>query len=400
MSFTLKNCKILVNGKYTTTTLFVDKGIIQHIGHAQDADEVIDLHNKLLMPGLIDSHVHFREPGLTHKEDFFSGSCSAVAGGVTTFIDMPNTLPPTTTTSLLKKKRQLAVKSIANYGFHFGSMENNLAEIKKVKNVASVKVYMNETTGNLKLDNKTFLQKVFDSYPRITVHAEDTAVDLALQLTKKNMLYVCHLPGKKELQTVLSDVGKKKVYLEVTPHHLFLTKHDAEELGAFGIMKPPLGTDHDVKALWKAVVEGNIHTLGTDHAPHTIEEKNVKSPGKPPYGVPGLETMLPLLLNAVHEKKISLDMVHELCCYNPSAIFGIQNKGKIAVGYDADLTVVDMDLVKEVQNELLFTKCKWSPFNGWKLRGWPVMTFVNGNLVYQDGEIYAAASGKEVKFKS
>lgn len=398
MSLSLKNCKILVGEKWTTTNIFIDNSIIQHIGQFREADDILDVKNKVVMPGLIDSHVHFRDPGFTNKEDFFSGSCSAAAGGVTTVLDMPNTMPTTTTRKALEEKRQRAVKSLVNYGFHFGAMENNLAEIKKVNNIASVKVYMNETTGNLKLDttsNHAFLKKVFNSFKRIAVHAERQQVKEALERTKKNELYVCHVPGKQELDFIQKYRGKKTVFTEVTPHHLFLTKDDEKELGGFGIMKPRLGTKTDQRALWQALGRGEVNTIATDHAPHTIEEKNAK---KPPYGVPGLETILPLLLNAVNEKKLTLQKVQELCCENPAKIFGIENKGSIAVGYDADLAVIDLDLVKPVQNETLFTKCKWSPFNGWHLKGWPITTIVQGNIIYQDGDIFAQCGGKEVQF--
>lgn len=395
MSLCIQNATILSNGRLILTHILIERGVISHIGSRQQADETLDVAGKIVLPGLIDCHVHFRDPGLTHKEDFFSGSCSAAAGGVTTVLDMPNTIPPTTTRKLLADKRKRAVKSLVNYGFHFGVVDNNLAEIKQVRNVASVKIYMNETTGNLKQENTPFLKRVFSCNKLVAVHAEGNAVRIALELTKKNMLYVCHVPGKKELGYIERYGKKKKVYTEVTPHHLFLTQHDEKGLGGFGIMKPRLGTKEDQRALWKALASGNVHTIATDHAPHTIEEKNT---AKPPYGVPGLETMLPLLLHAVAEKKLTLQQLQQLCCHNPAQIFGIKNKGFIQVGYDADLTVVDMDLVKEVRNELLFTKCKWSPFNGWKLRGWPITTIVNGNIVYRDGEIFAAASGREVKF--
>jgi len=393
MALLLKGGKVFTEGKLVKKDLLIEDGKIVKIG-AADSDEVIDVSDKIILPGLIDPHVHMREPGLEHKEDFFTGSMSAAAGGVTTFLDMPNTIPPTFTVADLEKKRQLAKKSVVNYGFHFGSNGKNIDEIKKAENIASVKVYLDATTGNLMIEDPETIEKIFSAAKTVAVHADGEMVERSIELAKKKdiKLYLCHISSVREIGYIKQNKNKN-LFAEVTPHHLFLTDEDKND---FTRVKPVLKTIHDVEALWDAIDDGLINTIGTDHAPHTIDEKEDSE--KPSSGVPGLETMLPLLLNKVNERKIKLAKVIELCCENPAKIFGIKNKGKIKKGYDADLTVVDMELEKEVVNDKLFTKCKWSPFVGMKLKGWPVMTIVNGEVVFDDGKVNSDIKGKEVEF--
>jgi dihydroorotase len=381
MTLLIKNGKVYQNGNLIKKNIFIKKDkIIKITGQELKADDIIDAKNKIIIPGLIDEHVHFREPGLTHKEDFFTGSMAAAAGGITTILDMPNTLPPTTNLQRLDEKRRLAKKSIVNYGFHFGSTDDNIAEIKKVKNVAAIKVYMHCYAGDLRIDNQHVLKNIFSSNKTIAVHAENESVLEAVSLMQhsNNHLHFCHISSKEELHYATKE-KKHNVSVEVTPHHLFLTAKDLNKLGSFGEMKPSLKTIEDQKALWNGIHNNKVDTIATDHAPHTKEEK--LDPNYP-YGVPGCETMLPLLLNAVNEKKLTLKKLVQLCCENPAKIFKIKNKGRIKEGFDADLTIIDLDLEKEVKNQNLFTKCRWSPFDGWKLKGWPVTTIVNGNIVF------------------
>jgi len=392
----IKNCKILEKGKLTEKNIFIEDHKIASItDDIITAEEVIDAKGMIVLPGMIDCHVHCREPGLTQKEDFFTASKAAAAGGVTTIIDMPNTKPATTTVELLEQKRELAKKSVVNYGFHFGSTMDNLNQIKNAKNIASVKLYMNETTGDLMINDDTWIAKIFENSKKISVHAEKEIVEKAVKFIRhtKNKLYLCHISKESEINYLKKHKLKNKVFVEVTPHHLFLTEEDKSKLGNFALMKPELGNKQDQNALWEALKNGLIDTIGSDHAPHTAEEKKETR-----FGVPGLETTLPLLLNAVNNKKLSLQKVVELVAENPAKIFGIKNKGLIQEGYDADLVFVDMELEKEVKNEELFTKCKWSPFNGLKLRGWPVMTMVRGNLIYDNGKINYI-KGEEVEFQ-
>jgi len=387
MSLLIKNGKIYQNSILIRKNIFIKEDKISKITSEEiRADEVIDAKGKIVIPGLIDPHVHFREPGLTHKEDFFSGSQAAAAGGITAFLDMPNTLPPTNNSQKLEEKRKLAKKSIVNYGFHFGASKDNLAEIEKAKNVASVKVFMDFTTGNLKLEGFNALKKIFSSNKTVFAHAENDNILKAVELIQHsdNDLYLAHISSKRDLRNSIKEKIKNNVFVEATPHHLFLTKKNLEELGSYGEMKPGLKTKKDQDALWEGIKNGNIHTIGTDHAPHTKEEKMELNY---PYGVPGCETMLPLLLNALNEKRIELKKIIQLCCENPAKIFKVKNKGFIKEGFDADLTIIDLELEKEVKNEKLFTKCKWSPFDGWNLKGWPIATIVNGNIVYENGKV-------------
>ena len=383
MDILIKDGKVLINNKLIKKNIIIKNSKIYRItNQAYKADEVINAKGKIIFPGIIDSHVHFREPGLTHKEDFLSGSMASAKGGITTILDMPNTIPPTTTVRRLEEKRELAKKSVVNYGFHFGATSNNLNEIKKVKRIASVKVFMDITTGEMRITNNNILKKIFSLSPRISVHAEHNNILKAINIIKetKNMLYLCHISTKHAIN-VLKSCKTRQIFAEVTPHHLFLTNKDVKRLKSFAMMKPPLGTEQDRNSLWQAIHNGIIDTIATDHAPHTIEEKETTKP----FGVPGVETMLPLLLNAVNRGKLDLATIKKLCCENPAQIFRIKNKGFIKVNYDADLVIIDMHKKEKVKADSLFTKCGWSPFEGKILKGWPITTIVNGNIVYDKG---------------
>ncbi|MFC1768607.1 dihydroorotase family protein [Nanoarchaeota archaeon] len=393
MSLALKNCKILKN-KLISTDVLIEKGKISKIGRIKKADREIDCDGNIILPGLIDPHVHMREPGLTYKEGFVTGSKAALKGGVTTFLDMPNTKPPVLTVKDLQEKRKIAKKCAVNYGFHFGVSSNNLTEIKKAKNIASVKIFLNESTGNLKVDNIDIVKAVIKNTRITCFHAEESAVKTVLDIYTKykhdhNKIYFCHISKKMEI-----DMKKGDAYFEVTPHHLFLTKSDEKRLKGFGLMKPGLAKKSDQNALWKGIKNKKVDTVGTDHAPHTIEEKKSKNP---PFGVPGIETMLPLLLNAVNKKKIKIIDIQRLCCENPAKIFKIKNKGKIKVGYDADLTLVNLKGKTKIDNKSIVSKCKWSPWHGKVLKGSIEMTIVNGLVGYKQGKFYKT-HGKEVTF--
>jgi len=376
----LKNCRILKNGKLIKTNILIKgKKIAKITSFYPRADSVFDIKNNIVLPGVIDPHVHFREPGLTHKEDFLTGGIAAAMGGITTVMDMPNTKPPTITVKELEHKRSLSKKCAVNCYLHFGASKDNLKEIKKAKNITSVKVFMDITTGNMKVDDKT-LFNVLKYAPITTVHAEDEKVLTAMTLAKKAKakLYLCHISNESEINTIRHN-KTKDIFVEVTPHHLFM--HDKKS-HKHATMKPALRTKKDQDALWQAIDEGLVDTIGTDHAPHLLSEK-----AKGAYGVPGLETLVPLLLDAVNKKKLTLDKLVELTSVNPAKIFRLGKKGKIAVGYDADLTIVDMDLKQKVHTDKLFTKCKWSPWDGKTLKGWPIMTLVAGRVMYSTGNI-------------
>ena len=399
MSILLKNCRILVNDKVYSKNILIKKNKIAKItGKEPKADSIIDVKNNFVLPGLIDVHVHFREPGLTHKEDFLTGSMAAAKGGITTILDMPNTIPPTTTLDALDEKRVLAKKSVVNYGFNFGATLNNMADIKKAKNIAAVKLYMDMTTGSMKVDDYDAIADIFKMSKLTIIHAEDinvkTAVDIFIKNKIKNKLHVAHVSSEKELLYAKNNPISKQITVEVTPHHLFMNQNDLQHLGAFAEMKPRLKTEADQKALWGGTKNGLVDVIATDHAPHLKEEKEQANY---PFGVPGVETMLPLLLDAFNKNMIDLKTIMKLCCENPAKIFKIKNKGLLKEGYDADLVVVDLDKRQAVRHEDLLTKCKWSPWDGKILKGWPVTTIVNGNIVYDDGQINDIKA-KEVKF--
>lgn len=406
MDLALMNAKLISEGREVVRNIYINSGKIDSITErVMRAKRVIDVTGKFVMPGAIDPHVHFREPGLVHKEDLYTGSMAAAAGGITTFFDMPNNKPPTLTYFELEEKRFLARKSYVNYGFYIcASKDDNTLEIKKAfaeGNIPAAKLFMNVSTGSLVVEDKYLIRKVFKSSKIVAVHAEDDKVEEAIRyaVSAGTRLYLCHISQASEIEVIKryrakSQWARENIFVEVTPHHLFLTEQDYRKQGAFAKMIPPLRTKRDQAALWEAIEDGTVDTIGTDHAPHTIEEKKGENP---PGGVPGVETMLPLMLTAVNEGRLTLERLVELTSKNPARIFGVKNKGRIAPGYDADIAVVDMRLAKEVENDKLKTKCGWSPFNGWKLKGWPVMTIVNGKVVYDHGNIYKNI-GREAVF--
>ena len=408
MNLLIKNCRLISEGREVIKNIYISDGKIADITDKPkniDYDRVIDAKENFVIPGLIDPHVHFRDPGLTQKEDFYTGSCAAAAGGITTFFDMPNTKPPTFTYFELEGKRLLAKKSIVNYGFYIGaSKDNNIAEIRQANqhgNVPGTKLFMNLSTGELMIEDKKLIEEIFKSSRIVATHAEGEKVEEAIRyaIKTRTQLYLCHISTAAEIDVIKkyrakNPWAKENIFVEVTPHHLFLTEEDYRKQGAFAKMIPSLKTKKDQDALWAAIKDGTVDTIGTDHAPHTIEEKRSE---KAPGGVPGEETVLPLLLDAMSKARITLERIVQLTSKNPARIFSIKGKGNIGIGYDADLTIIDMKESREVRNEDLLTKCGWSPFNSWQLKGWPVVTIVGGNVVYDHGKIYKN-QGKEVIF--
>lgn len=405
--------------------------IVEHFNG--DAAFVYDIQDRYLVPGIFDAHVHFRQPGSEEKENFETGSRAAVSSGVTTVFDMPNTHPPCVTAKILDAKRHLVQgKSFCNYGFFFGVTEDNFQEIQKVKNIAGLKYFMSHSTGDMGVSDMSILGKVFASFPEllVAVHAEDdfiiqenvlkygndiepqehsnirsrlaayNAVKNVLHLAKKyeHKVHICHVSCREELREILK-FKTSSVTFEVTPHHLFLTQEAYRKHRNYVKINPPLRDEEDLEELWAALQKGHVDIVASDHAPHLPYEKELKY-HEVPSGVPGIETLVPLLLDSVNHGKFDLEDFVRLTSYGPARLFGVKGKGSLVVGMDADLVVLDMNFEREVQNDRLYTKCGWSPFHGWKLKGWPQMTMVNGKMVYRDGKVDENMRvGREVTFE-
>lgn len=340
--------------------------------------------SKLILPGLIDPHVHLRDPGQTQKEDFYSGTQAALAGGYTTVIDMPNNATPITTAQRLEEKIAIAAaKIVCDVGFYFGSLGDNLEEFEKVKDkTLGLKLYLNQTTGNFLLD-KNNLSRVFSTFPKtlpILVHAEEKAVEDVLEVVKETgrKTHFCHVTAFELAQIIKAKQEGLPVTCGVTPHHLFLTEDDVKTLGPYGLMKPALQSKKGMEFLWQNLK--SIDVIESDHAPHTINEKESDNP---PYGVPGLETTLPLLLTAISEKKITIENLRRMCFENPRKIFNIKTDPE---------TKIEIDIHKSyiINHKSLFTKCGWSPFNNRRVKGKVIRVFLRGKKVFEDGRVLAS----------
>lgn len=357
----------------------------------------------IIFPGLIDPHVHLRDPGQTEKEDFYTGTCAALAGGFTTVLDMPNNKVPVTTRARLQEKiREAKKKIVCDVGFYFGSLTDNFNEFDKVRNkVFGIKLYLNLTTGRFLIDEEKlkniylawqktiFNLRGYEAYwdAPILVHSEEETVEKVLEVVRKTKKHThfCHISSEFELQRIIQAKNQGlPITCGVTPHHLFLTENDVKNLGGFGMMKPPLKSKKDMEFLWKNLQ--CIDVIESDHAPHTLAEKKSATPI---FGVPGLETTLPLLLTANSENKISLDEVLRLCFYNPAKIFNIKTNKNTRIE-------VNLNKTYTIKNENLKTKCRWSPFNGWKVKGKVERVFLRGEKVYEDGRILVQPGDGEI----
>lgn len=337
----------------------------------------------MILPGLIDIHVHLRDPGETHKEDFYTGTCAALAGGVTAVFDMPNNSNPIFSQKALYEKIHIAKgKAVCDWGLYFGTDGKNTQEFEQIfDKVVGLKVYLTESTGKYFIEDPHLLDTVFAAWPNrkpIVVHAEREKVDQALDLGEKHKqrVHITHVAHQEMLEKII-DARKSglDVTCDVTPHHLFLTREYVEKNSGLGRVKPALASQKDVDFLWDHIAD--IDCIATDHAPHTKEEKLSESP---PSGFPGLETMLPLLLTAVREGRLSLDDVIRLTNTNPQKIFGISQ------GKDTYIEV-DADEKDTIENADLKTKCGWSPFSGWEVQGRVKNVFIRGQKVFSEGKV-------------
>ena len=416
-SLLIKNGSLVSSSGILKSDLFISNGKIAQIGHQLDidADKTIDAENKYILPGIIDPQVHFRDPGLTHKEDLKTGSMAAAAGGITTFFEMPNTNPSTITLDKLYEKNRVASeKSITNYSFFFGATNDNLEEIKKMDSCCGLKIFMGSSTGDLLVDDDDALDRIFKYCDKvIAVHAEDEtilkeaekrvskdsfanhpdarpveaaltattkAVNLALKYSKK--LHILHLSTAEEVEFIRKHKASGLITAETTPQHLLLHAPNIyNEIGSFAQMNPPIREKYHQKELWAGLRDGTIDCIATDHAPHTLEEKSLPY-GEAPSGMPGVQTSLTLILNEVSNERVNLEDVVKWMSENPAKLYKVKNKGFLKEGYDADITIVDMEKEQMILNENMYSKCGWTAFHNKTTKGWPITTIVNGNIIY------------------
>ena len=432
-SLIIKNGSCYIDGKLTKTDIGLSGNKIKKIGKIElNSSKVYDATDKVVLPGIIDTQVHFREPGSTDAEDLESGSRAAVLGGITALFEMPNTNPPTSNLVEFDKKLQAAKNRMhSNYAFYFGATPNNtdqLAQLKDVEGCCGVKLFAGSSTGNLLVDKEADIEKVISSSDRIvSIHSEDEDiiklrkkfikkgdvhshaewrnVEAAMSSTRRvvkiaerynKKIHVLHVTTREEVDFLA--MHKKNVTFETTPQHLTMYAPDCyDKLGTYAQMNPPLRTKEHYDRLWVAIKNNIVDVLGSDHAPHLKENKDKEYPNTP-SGMPGVQTIFPVMLDHVNNGKLSLQQLINLMCENPCKIFGIKNKGYIKEGFDADLTIADMNKEVTIKNEMIASKCGWTPFNNYKVKGFPVGTIVNGHLVMSDGKVVLESKGTPLKF--
>lgn len=438
----IQNAQIVNENTVFTGDVLIENNLIKQISKKINPTEnttIIDAKGSYLIPGVIDDQVHFREPGLTQKANIATESKAAIAGGITSFIEMPNTVPQATTQELLEDKFKIAAKSsYANYSFMFGGTNDNLEEILKTnpKNVAGLKLFLGSSTGDMLVDNEEVLEKIFSSTKLlISVHCEDEATirkntahykaiygddiplkfhptirseeacylssSRAIALAKKTgaRLHVFHLSTEKETHLFRNDIPleEKQITAEVCVHHLWFSDEDYDKKGTHIKWNPAVKTANDRAGLWKALLDDRLDIIATDHAPHTIEEKN-NVYTKAPSGGPLVQHALNAILEKVKDGTISIEKAIEKMCHNPAKIFKIEKRGFIKEGYFADLVLINPTKSNTVTKESLLYKCGWSPFEGTEFSSTITHTFVNGNLMYDNGTFNEEIKGERLLF--
>ena len=440
----IRNAKIVNEGAIFEGDILIENEFIKEIAEKISPKSsdcvIIDAEGSYVMPGAIDDQVHFREPGLTHKGNIETESRAAVAGGITSFIEQPNTVPNAVTQELLEDKYQIASqKSYANYSFMMGGTNDNLEEVLKTnpRNVAGIKLFLGSSTGNMLVDNPEVLEKIFSSTKMlIAVHCEDEATiktntqkyreefgddipmkyhhlirsaeacylssSKAIELAKKTgaRLHVFHLSTAKEMELFTNKIPleQKQITAEVCVHHLWFTDADYETKGSLIKWNPAVKTQEDKDALWKALLDDRIDVIATDHAPHTLEEK-INPYMTCPSGGPLVQHAVVAMFEAHHQGKVSVEKIVEKMCHNPAKIFKIEKRGFIKEGYYADIAIVNAYLPWNVKKENIIAKCGWSPFEGYNFKSRVTHTFVNGKLVYHNGKVKDLKVGKRLLFE-
>ena len=399
----------------------------------KEAKEIFDAKGLTVLPGCIDTQTHFREPGSTDTEDLHSGSRAAIAGGITSVFEMPNTNPPTSNKLEFQKKLDLAKNRMyCNYAFYFGATPDNVTELENLKDLkgcCGIKLFAGSSTGSLLVQHEKDIEKVFKSSSKVvSVHSEDEEIlnknkklikdgdvhshpiwrseECAISSTRrivriaeryKKKAHILHVTTKQEIDFLSQHKGN--ITFEITPQHLTIFAPNCyDELGTYAQMNPPLRDKSHYDRLWYGVKNNINDTIGSDHAPHLKKNKDKKYPNSP-SGMPGVQTLMPVMLNHVNSGKLSLEQLINLVCENPVKIFGIQDKGFIKEGFDADFTIVDLNKVIEIKNENIESKCGWSPFDGYKFKGTPVATIINGEIKMKNGKLLGHPSGKPILFK-
>ncbi len=430
----IKNGSCFIDGKLINTDIGVSNGKITNIGDLskENHKEIFEANKLVVLPGCIDTQVHFREPGSTDAEDLNSGSKAAIRGGITGVFEMPNTNPPTSSKKEFQNKLKLAKNRMyCNYAFYFGATPTNnleLADLKNLEGCCGVKLFVGSSTGNLLVDKENDIEKVFEYTSKIvSVHSEDEEIlnkrkkliekgnvlthplwrneECAISSTRKivkiakrlnKKAHILHVTTKEEVDFLSQNKGN--ITFEITPQHLTLYSPDCyQKLGTYAQMNPPIRDKSHYDRLWYAVKNNYNDTIGSDHAPHLKVNKDKEYPNSP-SGMPGVQTLLPVMLNHINDGKLKLDQLVKFLCENPTKIFGIKNKGYIKKDFDADFTIVDMNKTIEIKNEHIESKCGWSPFNGFKFKGTPTATIIAGKIIMQDGKILGHPSGTPLEF--
>ena len=430
----IKNGTCYIDDTLEKLDVGIQNGKITYIGNLKEekSHNIIDVTNKIVLPGLMDTQVHFREPGSVDAEDLHSGSRAAIVGGITSVFEMPNTNPPTTNFEEFQKKINIGKRMYCNHAFYFGATAENYQLLEKLKDLdgcCGIKLFAGSSTGNLLVDKEDDIEKVFKHASKVVaVHSEDEEIlklrkkliekgnvkthpvwrneEVAISSTRKivkiakrynKRAHILHITTKEEVDFLSQNKGN--ITFEITPQHLTMYAPDCyDKLGSYAQMNPPIRDKSHYDRLWYAIKNNYNDTIGSDHAPHLKKNKDKTYPDTP-SGMPGVQTLLPVMLNHINNGKLKLEQLMKLICENPVKIFGIKNKGFIKKNFDADLTIVDMNRTIKIQNENMQSKCGWSPYNNEIFKGKPVATIINGEIKMKNDKIVGEPTGQPLLFE-